>query len=76
MGARMSIADDHPDLLESMALALSLQGVAVRTARDGLEAVGRPGRCRPISCCWTSGCPGWTAAGPAGGTGMDQGGGG
>ncbi|AFL74888.1 PAS domain-containing protein [Thiocystis violascens] len=38
-GRRILLADDNPDVLESLAMLLELMGHEVRTARNGLEAV-------------------------------------
>ncbi len=44
---RILIADDHPDVLESLAMLLEIQGHEVATARDGLEACEVAGHFRP-----------------------------
>jgi CheY-like chemotaxis protein len=44
---RVLVVDDHPDVLESLAMLLELHGHEVATARDGLEAVDVAGRFRP-----------------------------
>jgi PAS domain S-box-containing protein len=44
---RILVVDDHPDVLESLAMLLELRGHDVATARDGLEAVEVAERFRP-----------------------------
>ena len=44
---RVLVVDDHPDVRESLAMLLELQGHEVVTARDGLEAVEAAEQLRP-----------------------------
>jgi CheY-like chemotaxis protein/anti-sigma regulatory factor (Ser/Thr protein kinase) len=44
---RVLVADDNPDLVDSLATLLRLSGFEVETARDGLEAVAAALRFRP-----------------------------
>jgi CheY-like chemotaxis protein len=44
---RVLVVDDHPEVRESLAMLLELQGHEVATARDGLEAVEVAEQLRP-----------------------------
>ena len=44
---RILVADDNSDAVEALALQLQLAGHDVRTANDGMEALGVAGRCAP-----------------------------
>jgi PAS domain S-box-containing protein len=46
-GYRILVVDDHPDVRESLAMLLELQGHAVATACDGVEAVEAAERLHP-----------------------------
>jgi CheY-like chemotaxis protein len=46
-GCRILVADDHPDVRESLAMLLELRGHEVATACDGVEAFEAAARLRP-----------------------------
>jgi CheY-like chemotaxis protein len=45
---RVLVVDDHPEIVESLAQMLELDGYAVRTARDGREALALADEFRPM----------------------------
>jgi two-component system CheB/CheR fusion protein len=57
-GRRVLIADDNPDIVGSLAMVLELNGHAVETACDGLDAVRTAERCRPEVVLLDIGMPG------------------
>ena len=59
--------DDNLDAAESLAMLLRMAGNEVRTAHDGLEALGAAADFRPEVVLLDIGLPGWTATrSPAG----------
>ena len=55
---RVLIADDNPDIVDSLAMVLTLSGHEVETARDGLETVATAERYRPEVVLMDIGMPG------------------
>ena len=57
----MLVVDDEPGIRQSLGGVLEDEGYAAAAVESG-EAAWRSSRRRASSwCCWTSGCPAWTA---------------
>ena len=59
---RILIVDDEPDIRQSLSGVLEDEGYAAHAVESGEACLDELGPRSPANwCCWTSGCPAWTA---------------